>query len=191
MFEAIFTTVMCMPMILLYRQRPKTYPSKSAELNAMGTEDITVEKKSMKHDLKLLMKNKNFLLIILIYGIQNGIYSAFGTIINYILDPFGYTSLDTSILGVGFILFGVTGSIIFPVLIDKYNWFVGSLKIVTVGSCLAGASFFFTLPGQNMYITMVSFTTIGFFIIPVMAITFSLALEVTYPCSEALFGAVM
>lgn len=69
MFESIFTTVMCLPMIFFYRQRPKTYPSKSAELNAKGTEDTTVEKKSMKDDLKLLMKNKNFILIAVVYGI--------------------------------------------------------------------------------------------------------------------------
>lgn len=40
--------------------------------------------------------------------------------VSSVTAPFGYTSIDNSIFGAVFIFFGVTGSFIFGILLDKY-----------------------------------------------------------------------
>ena len=63
--SAIIVTVMCAPLILFYRERPKYYPSKIAKHSKK-------EERNFKEDFKTLWANKNYLIFtcsfMLLYG---------------------------------------------------------------------------------------------------------------------------
>lgn len=122
---------------------------------------------------------------------MNGSYTSLGTIINFLFEPFGYTSTDTSILGATFVLSGLVSSIIFPILIEKYHWFLKSLKIIVIGAFLASIIVLAAVPSRVFYFALASIGLLGFFIIPTMSVVYAFATELTYPSSEALFGSLL
>ena len=122
---------------------------------------------------------------------MNGSYVSFGTILNLIFEPFGYTSTETSMLGATCILSGLISSIIFPIIIDRYHWFLRSLKIIVFGAFISSVLVYGTIPHKNLLPSLISIGLLGFFLIPTMSVVYAFATEVTYPSSEALFGSLL
>ena len=122
---------------------------------------------------------------------MNGSYVSLGTIINLLFEPFGYTSLDASILGAVFIVSGLIGSIIFPLVLEKYHWFLRSLKIICMGAFVSMLIILGAIPSRIFPFATVSIGLLGFFVIPTMSIVYAFATELTYPNSEALFGSLL
>jgi len=84
------------------REKPKTPPSASEEC----------EKASFKASLKILSKDKNYLLLTVSFAFAYSIYNTLSTLISQITTPFGYTTTENSAFAVCAIVFGVIGSII-------------------------------------------------------------------------------
>jgi FLVCR family feline leukemia virus subgroup C receptor-related protein len=61
---------------LVFRAKPPSPPSQS-QINIVET-----DKPSTLEILKTMVKNKNYLLILLAFGSSNGMYSSFGIMIN-------------------------------------------------------------------------------------------------------------
>lgn len=122
---------------------------------------------------------------------MNGSYTSLGTIINFLFEPFGYTSTDTAILGATFVISGLVSSIMFPILIEKYHWFLRSLKIIVIGAFISSIIVLGAVPSRNFIFAVVSIGLLGFFVIPTMSVVYAFATELTYPASEALFGSLL
>lgn len=122
---------------------------------------------------------------------MNGSYVSLGTIINFLFEPFGYTSTDTSILGATFVICGLISSIIFPILIEKYHWFLRSLKIIVIGAFISSIIVLIAVPSQKFGFAVIAIGLLGFFVIPTMSVVYAFATELTYPNSEALFGSLL
>lgn len=183
------TTALCLPMIIFYKQRPRYFPSRSAEEDATGDKIQNINQ--MISELSTLFKNKNFVSILIIFSIMDGSYTSLGTNINFLFEPFGYSSTDTSILGALFVVTGLVSSIMFPILIDKYQWFLRSLKIITIGAFISSLIILGAIPSKVFGFALLSIASLGFFVIPTMSIVYAFATELTYPCSEALFGSLL
>lgn len=67
----------------------------------------------------MLLKNKNYILISIIFTVLYGTYNSFGAVVSSLTKPY-YNSEYNAVFGVTFIFSGVTGSFIFGVLLDKY-----------------------------------------------------------------------
>lgn len=129
--------------------------------------------------------------IFTIFSIMNGSYVSLGAIINFLIEPFGFDSVDTSILGACFVLCGLISSIIFPILIEKHRWFLRSLRIIAVGAFIAILTVLIALPTHSFSFCLITIGLLGFFVIPTMSIVYAFATELTYPVSEALFGCLL
>lgn len=142
-------------------------------------------------ELAILMKNRNFVCIMVIFAMMDGSYTSLGTLINFLFEPFGFSSTETGILGATFVVAGLISSILFPILIEKYHWFLRCLKIITIGSFLSSIVVLPAVSSNVFAFATSAIGLLGFFVIPTMSVTYAFATEVTYPISEALFGSLM
>ena len=96
--------------ILLTRERPAVPPGPEAEKEDTSFASMTK-----------LFKNRNFLYVLILAFISMGIFNALLTLIENILKPRGITMDQAGIVGAVFVISGVVGAVLLPILSDKLH----------------------------------------------------------------------
>ena len=104
-WHAIVDTVLCIPLLFIFRERPQNYPSKGAE-----SENISMY--SMKKDFERLRSNTSFWCFLVNFAIIHGVYAALGAVVNNIVRPFKYTAQESSLFGCSALITGLIASFI-------------------------------------------------------------------------------
>lgn len=120
-----------------------------------------------------------------------GYYTAMGALMSNILQPFGYTSLQCSIMGVCFLLSGLIGSFFFSYLLDKTKKFKMLLQIIMGSTLGTVCCFVYTGPSKNFWLLAINGCFAGFSTIPIIPVAFNFSIELTHPVSEALSNGLM
>ena len=129
--------------------------------------------------------------MVLSFNMLYGVYTCLGAIINNLVEPFGYTSVDSSIFGATFIFFGLCGSFVASSILDKTQKYLKTLRIVCWGSFLFSSLIFITLPSKSVYWLDLNIAILGIFILPIIPVGFSFSVELTYPVSEPMSNGLM
>lgn len=90
-YASCMATASCMPMIILFRQRPSIFPSASAQEDALNGSQFDLPK--LWSDIVQLAKNRNFRIIFFIFAIMNGSVICLGAIINFLIEGFGFSNV--------------------------------------------------------------------------------------------------
>lgn len=130
----------------------------------------------------------NFRYTLMIFTIMNGSANSLAAIITFVIEPFGFNSYDSSLLGVTAVLSGFISSIVFPIIIQKYQWYLNSMRIMVAGALIAQVALMLSLTSESLSYTIVAFSLFGLFNIPTMSVVYSFATEITYPVSETIFA---
>ncbi|XP_068181044.1 solute carrier family 49 member A3 isoform X1 [Antennarius striatus] len=175
---AVPTCIICLLATVGMRSSvPPTPPSASAE--ASGSEPFL-------QGLKLLLRNKAYLLLLLCFGAGVALFTAFSTLLEQILCVRGYSNDFVGLCGALFIVFGVVGAGLVGVYVDKTKKFMEVIKVNFSLSALACIAFSVVsqVPHQNVAVATVSslFGLFGFSIYPV---AMELSVECSYPVGEA------
>jgi len=136
--SAVITTMMNLCLIIFYREKPEFYPSKAAK-------QATAVEFSMKNDATQLVKNKNYIFLLVTYSLLYGVYTCLGAVINNLVTPYGFDSSASSIFGAVFIVSGLIGSFIFSSFLDKNQTYLKILRIVCFGSLVFSSLMIFSL----------------------------------------------
>merc|ERR1719329_2028571 len=110
---------------------------------------------------------------------------------NSITKPYDYTPADASFMGVSFVFAGVIGGIVFSVLLDKYQCYNKMLRIINLGSLIAGGLALYFLPLGNVYLFCLNMALIGLFLLPIISVGYSFCAELAYPTSDSLSSGIM
>ena len=175
---------MCLPLLVFFEERPKYFPSKSAKFSSKQSFNF------MK-DLKLLVTNRNYILICINFSMLYGVYTCLGAIINNVTQPFGYTSADSSIFGGVFIFCGLGGSFVIAGYLDKSYKYLMVLRCVCFGTLILSTIFMYVLPLGNTLYSCINIALVGIVILPIIPLGYSFSIELTYPVSEAMSNGVM
>lgn len=157
--------------LLLARERPPTAPCSPGE-----------EARSLVLDgLKDTLRNKGFLLLMLIFFVGLGIFNSVATWIEEILRPRGFTATQAGITGGLMILGGILGALILPVLSDFYRKRIPFIIVALIGTTigLAGITF-----ATSYWMLITSGIVLGFFLLSAGPIGFQYGAEITFPASE-------
>lgn len=146
---------------------------------------------SIKRELTLLFKNKNYVAMVVSFNMLYGVYTCLGAIINNLVDPFGYTPVDSSIFGATLIFFGLIGSAGASFYLDKTQKYLQMLRISVFGTFISSLCILFTLPTQSTVLLSINIAILGLFLIPIIPISYSFSVELTHPVSEAMSNGVM
>ena len=90
-----------------------------------------------------------------------------------------------------FIFSGVVASMVFSAIIDKYQCYGVMMRVLSLGTVIAGCCGFFSLPSENLGILIANIVGLGATIIPIISISYSFAIELTYPVSEPMSNGIM
>jgi len=139
-----------------------------------------------KEDLSLasirkLFSKKAFLLPLFICFISMGIFNALLTLIEAILMPRGISSAQAGIVGAVFVLAGVAGAVILPIISDNLHiripFFVGVISLLV--PLYLGLTF-----AESFILLVIIAAVAGFSIMGVAPILFQHSAEVAYPIQE-------
>lgn len=140
----------------------------------------------MCNDMKILVGNKNFMLVLVCFSLVYSVYAAFGFVINPLLEPIGYQPSMIAVIAMLTVIFGTAAVMSVGKYLDKSNKYLLSLKIACAASALAVASGVLTLSTGTVWGAVVFAALMGVAVTPIMTICFSLATECTYPVQPAL-----
>ncbi|XP_076666669.1 choline/ethanolamine transporter flvcr2a isoform X2 [Andrena cerasifolii] len=177
---AAFTTIILGLIILFFKSEPPLPPSpaQAVQRDADGTE-------SFFQSVKKLVTNAGYLLLLLSYGINVGIFYAISTLLNQIvLQYFPHHEKDAGRIGLTIVCAGMLGSVVCGIVLDKTHRFKETTLGVYLLSFLGMIIFTFTLNPNYIYTIYLTAGLLGFFMTGYLPVGFEFAAELTYPEPE-------
>ena len=192
--QAIITTVAGFLAFIFFQDKPKTPPSASQESTVYAQESSKSFKVALSTSYNQVIEcfqERDFLWLFCSFAIGLGIFNAVSTLIEQLTIPACATSNDASTFGGLLIGLGLVGAVIAGIILDRTHRYRLALRI---GFSM---SFLFTLamtlliqPGMiNALSAMFAF--LGFFMLPMLPVSFSAAAEITYPVPESVSSGVL
>jgi len=175
--NAIIINALLLPIVFLFRGKPSLPPSASASVP---------REENFLLGLKKLVMDKNFWILCIVFGFALGAYNTLATVINEMMEKFGYDNMQSGILGALVIVFGIVGSGIAGVLIDKTHWYKAGILLCLVGSIGAGLMLTLSFYPNNFVLIAVGGALLGLTITPVIPIGLELSCEISFPLGEAI-----
>jgi len=175
---AIIASAATLLVVIFLKEKPKVAPGPEAE-----KENISL--KSMKN----LLVNKNFNYVLIVSFIAMGMFNTLLTMVEKILTPRGISFENAGWVGTAFIVAGVIGAVVLPMISDKI---VKRVPLFRLGLALiiplvVGLTF---LGGYIMI--LIDAAILGFVIMGLAPILFQHGAEVAYPAREGTsFGLIL
>lgn len=168
---AVVGIVAAVIVILFTRERPKVAPPGPAA----EKEDFSLSA------IAVLFRNKAYVLALAAAFISIGIFNTILTLIESILMPRGITSAEAGIIGAAFVVAGVIGAVVLPLISDKVGRRIPFLMAAV--ALLVPLYLLFTFMGSCILLVIVAAVS-GFSIMGVAPILFQHGSEVAYPAQE-------
>ncbi|XP_016051346.1 PREDICTED: major facilitator superfamily domain-containing protein 7 [Miniopterus natalensis] len=160
----------------LWESVPPTPPS-------AGASHSTSEK--FLDGLKLLVKNKAYVILAVCFGGGIGIFSSFSALLEQILCVNGYSNEFAGLCGALFIVFGILGALVLGLYVDRTKHFTEAIKVgfcLTSVACVAFA-LVSQLRGQTVALATIC-SLLGLFGFSVAPVATELAVECSFPVGE-------
>lgn len=125
------------------------------------------------------------MMLLAFFALSYGSLNALSIVLNILVDPYGYSGFDTSLIGAVLIVFGLLGSALVCLWVAATNRYKLSLILCTIGYFMAVFMIGFCVFSYNVYITLIPVIFLGFFGFPILPICFEVGCEATFPVGEA------
>jgi MFS family permease len=171
MAYGIASLVAALVFLGLARERPATPPCPPG-----------MEVRSLVFDgFKQMLRQKNFILLLVIFFIGLGTFNAVTTWIEDIVRPNGFSSTQAGTIGGLMIVGGILGALVIPTLSDRYRKRTTFIMVALVGATLglAGVAY-----ATSYWLLIVAAFVMGFFLLSAGPIGFQYGAEITYPTPE-------
>ena len=160
------------------RERPATPPCPPG-----------MEVRSLVFDgFKQMLRQKNFILLLVIFFIGLGTFNAVTTWIEDIVRPNGFSSTQAGTIGGLMIVGGILGALVIPTLSDRYRKRTTFIMVALVGATLglAGVAY-----ATSYWLLIVAAFVMGFFLLSAGPIGFQYGAEITYPTPEGTSNGIL
>ena len=168
---AVVTVISATSFLIFFKEKPLTPPS-----------EIDYERTPAFEGLKHILKQRDMILLIILFFIGLGIFNAITTWIEQMIAPRGFTIMQAGTLGAVLMVGGIIGCLVIPPLSDKFRkrkMFILLCVLITLPG-LAGLTFV-----TNYASLLVSGFVLGFFFMGVGPVIYQYSAEISYPAPEA------
>lgn len=171
----LYSLIIGILFIVIARDRPPTPPSPLP---------IRVEKEDtvIKGGLKLLLLNKQFGIVSIIFFVGLGAFNMVTTYIELIVAPRGLTAIEVGNVGGLMILGGIIGAMMMSTLADKLK---KRTLLVKISLLIAVASFFVISFANTTIMLYISGFLLGFGLLSVGPVLLEYTVDITVPVPEA------
>ncbi|EDW61531.1 choline/ethanolamine transporter flvcr2a [Drosophila virilis] len=178
------TSILLVLMAIFFQDRPPTPPS-AAQEESQRLEGMVEEQVSFLQSLKNLMTNRNFIFLLLSYGINVGVFYAISTLLNpVVLKYYPGHEVDTGRIGLSIVLAGMLGSVVSGIVLDKTHKFKETTLAVYALSMVGMWIFTFTLDTGHIAVVYLTASLLGFFMTGYLPVGFEFGAELTFPEPE-------
>ncbi|XP_038626104.1 solute carrier family 49 member A3 [Tachyglossus aculeatus] len=160
----------------IWEKAPPTPPSASA---------ITSTSEPFLTGLKMLVKNKAYMILALCLGGGIGIFTCFSALLEQIFCVKGYSIDFAGLCGALFIVFGIIGALLLGLYVDRTKQFTEATKVCFSLAALASIVFAMVsqLRNQTVWLAVIC-SLFGLFGFSTYPISLELAVECSYPVGE-------
>lgn len=155
------------------------------------TESAKVVRTTFRQSLKSMLKVKNYLLLIVIFGCNFAIFASIVAITSSIFIPQGYTSVQVGLASFVRIISGVGGAIIAGRITDWTGQHALVLKVAAPMVAVTTVILYVQDLANSYAFVMVSCFLNGFFVFSILPVSLELAAECTFPVSESVSASVL
>ncbi|KAL5010756.1 hypothetical protein ScPMuIL_013061 [Solemya velum] len=178
--SAAITSFLFILVVIVFRNEPPHPPSRAQYLVIQNTSHEHYGKSLVK-----LFKNRNFVILMVTYGVNTGSYYAISTLLNpVILHYYPGHEKTAGEIGLTLVLAGVLGSILAGIWLDKTKTFKGTTVGIYALSLLGMIGFTFLFDVNEIWVVFLTGAFLGFFMTGYLPVGFEFAAEITYPESE-------
>eukprot|EP00347_Sterkiella_histriomuscorum_P019206 403342532 len=181
--QTIIITIFSLPAIILMKEEPPSPPSVVSYDNA--------NKMGMGEGLKELIGNKNYLLLFFSFNFIYGIHGSLGATIASIASQYGYGVNASSTMCFVYLFGGIFNSFFLGTMLDKYQNFRKLVIIICAMSLITCCIHIVALPTGNVLFESVAMMLVGASVLPITSISYSFAVELTYPIPETMTNGMM
>ncbi|KAK3824783.1 MAG: major facilitator superfamily domain-containing protein [Benniella sp.] len=176
---AILAIVAILPAFLT-TDRPPTPPSPSAaEALAMTQEE------PFHVSLRKVGTNKQFQLMMVVFGTFAGCFNAFTSLISQFTAPYGYSANEAGYFGAAIVIAGLVSAGIAGPMTDKYKHYKTICRTLVVVSTMMYILFIFVVRRGAFVGIMIVSVLLGVASFSVLPAALELAVEITYPVTPA------
>ncbi|XP_058465771.1 heme transporter FLVCR2 [Malaya genurostris] len=177
-----FTSVLVMLVLVFFKAAPPTPPSAAQEATKTSN---PLQSSPFLHSIKRLMLNRNYVLLLISYGMNVGVFYAISTLLNQIvLFHYPGHEVDAGRIGVCIVFAGMLGSVACGVVLDKTHRFKETTLAVYIFTMIGMWIYTFTLSTGHIAVVYVTSSLLGFFMTGYLPVGFEFAAELTYPEPE-------
>ncbi|XP_058128615.1 heme transporter FLVCR2-like [Anopheles ziemanni] len=173
----ISTMIACM-VIAVFKSEPPFAPSHVQALQRT----MKPRRKDYWPAVGRLLKDDNYLILVIAYGINVGLFNAFSTLLNQIvLNYFPDSASDAGRIGLALIVLGLIGSMVFGYLLDTSHKYKATAVWVCRLSAVTLVIFALALESRSKKLLAVASVFLGFFMTGFQPIGYEFAAELTFP----------
>jgi len=181
---AIITTVLLLVIIFAFKDQPETPPSRAQAMIRQGQSDSN-DNVDYAASIKRLMTNRGYVLLLITYGLNVGVFYAISTLLNsVILMHFEGAEVDAGRIGLVIVICGMAGSMVCGIILDKTHAYKTTTLAVYGCSFIGMIIYTITLRGGYLSLVYVTAALLGFFMTGYLPLGFEFAAEITFPESE-------
>ncbi|EFA11809.1 uncharacterized MFS-type transporter C09D4.1 [Tribolium castaneum] len=172
--------------IFYFPKQPPKPPSITQVEERNRTENFST--KSFFQSILVLLKNVPFVIHVVAFGVNIGVFSAVGTLLNQLVLRYFKHLPDaeafTGRAGLVMIVVGMMGSILFGIFLDKTHKYKETTVFAYFMSSLSVVGFMFALEMKSKILVYIAIGVVGLFTNAYAPVGFEFAMELTYPSSE-------
>lgn len=183
--EAGLMAILFLGVFLHFPDRPPKPPSRSSG----------IERVDFKGSLTKLIRNSNFLLLALLYGVSCGVYSGWCSVLDQNLSEFGVGQTFAGWLGFIAVISGAFSGIFFSLFAGHFSSYLKEFLILfmalaTVSILIMCLIFSKVIPFHTLLLCVI-FGFTGFFVNGALPFFFELGAEMAYPVAEGITSSVI
>ncbi|XP_072479622.1 choline/ethanolamine transporter FLVCR2 [Notamacropus eugenii] len=174
--------------IFIFREKPK-YPPSHAQYLSYSME---TQKSAYFESIGRLMKNQNFVLLLISYGLNVGAFYALSTLLNrMVIFHYPGEEVNAGRIGLTIIITGMVGAMISGIWLDKTKTYKQTTVVVYFMALVGMVVFTATLGLGYLWVVFLTAGTLGFFMTGYLPLGFEFAVELTYPESEGMSSGLL
>uniref|UniRef100_A0A0A9WRT7 Putative MFS-type transporter C09D4.1 n=2 Tax=Lygus hesperus TaxID=30085 RepID=A0A0A9WRT7_LYGHE len=167
-------------------------PPKPPSIATLKQNEVKVEDKPFFESLKQLVRNPGFLMLMVAYGINIGVYCTFSTLLNsFILEYYPNGQKDAGGIGLTLCASGLFGIVFTGWILDKTKKYKEVIVVNLFLELISTICFTFFIDSGSITIQYVTAGAAGIFAAATMSIGYEVATELTYPIAEGTSNGVL
>lgn len=181
LWVSIIATAAAVPSFFIPR-KPPSPPSPNMEM-PLATDLPSAN--FIKHDLRVLASSVEFWLVFVPFAVYVGFFNAFSSLLNQILEPYGFSEDDAGIAGAVLIVVGLVTAAITSPLNDKYKFYLWFIRAAVPMIAVMYLIFIFAPPTSSIpyvYIVCALLGAASFGLVPVVL---EFLVEILHPTSPS------